>query len=314
MKNFIGFIARGLGGFFDGYGDGLLTLFSAGVLFKISDMMENTIPIANFLVSWGMVIIVGYGVLRITLNLLWNILFGKNFHWKIGILERLVSRLRPVRAQTIAEATDEEIEEKALHYMRRLRKVRIMKKKHGGVRHMGFKDVMHKVNANKWTILGVGSIAGTAVLAATGVINPSAVEDVANIVNGMPVADAAEGLIAAVTLGAGAVLGIKAAIGKGVESTEEFDARKAAEAQEKAEQAQLKASGVLQAQQATQKLVKKLHIPEAKAKEIVAMQLESKQEVIQAQLEAERQKKVQKLAKKLHISEAKAAEIVKEME
>lgn len=309
MKLISGFIMK----FTDGYGDGILTLVGAGVVYQVNDMINNSVTWANIFVSWGMVFIVGYGVVRIALNLLWNILFGRNFHWKVGLLDRLFRKLKPVRAQEIAEATDEEIQEKALQYIRKFKRVRKLKK-HGGVKKMSIKNVIQQVNANKWTILGVGSIVATGAMAATGVVSADTLDQVVGLVNGMPIEQASEGLISATAMGATAFLGIKAALGKGIETTDEYKARKEQEAQLKAEEAELKASGKLAAQKAVNKLVVKLHIPEVQAKEIVAVQLKAKQDLEDLKAKQAHDRKVQKLAAKLHISPEQAEKVIKEQE
>jgi hypothetical protein len=239
-------------------------------------------------------------------------LFGRNFEWKIGLLDKLFKYLRPVRAQEIAEATEEEIQEKALQYMRRLGKVRILKS-HGGVRLMGIKNLLQKVNANKWTILGAGALTAGGVLSGLGLVDPASVKDVADmVVNGLPLEQGAEGIATFVGLGAAGVAVYKSIFGKGIESVEQFQARKAEEAKVKLEQKQLKASGQVQAQKAVTNLVNKLHIPEAQAKEIIAAQVKAKQEVEALKQKQVEDKKVQALAKKLGVTPEKAVEIVKE--
>lgn len=307
MKGIIRFLSNVL----DGYGDGIAAILGYGVLVRINDMMNNSVDWANFLVSWGMVFIVGYGVLRITLNLLWNILFAKNFSWKVGILDKLFRYLRPVRAQEIAEATDEEIQEKALQYMRKLGKVRMMKS-HGGVKLMGIKEVFKTVKANKWTIAGVGALGVAGLLAATGAIDTAVVEDIVGVVQGtMPIEEAGEGLFTAAGLGVVAALSIKAALGKGVESVEQYEKRIEAERVAKEQLKEAKANGqVVDIQAQAEKLSKKLHIPIEKATEIVkAQQAVLAQEA--AELAAQKKaKKVAALAKKLHISEEQAKQVV----
>lgn len=239
--------------FFYDFGDGILSIIGAGIFFQINTMLDTN-AIASSIVNWGMAFIVGYGVIKILLNIIWHLLFGKGFKWKIGILDILFKRLKPVRAQEIVEATDEELEEKASRYVKKI--LRARERKHGGVLFMAMKDVLKNINANKWTLLGVTGATAVTGLAVTGVIDLSTASELLNIAQNVP---STESIVTTAVTAAGIALSVKAALGKGIETTEEYDARKAKEVAAKQVTPESKKAA------SVAKLVKKLGISEAQA-------------------------------------------------
>ena len=180
---------------------------------------------ADFIIRWGMAIIVGYGVLKILLgNIMWPLLFAKKFEWKVGLLERFYNILRPVKAQKIIDESDDEEHEqqKTIEYIDRIEKTRQLfngSEQHGGVQRMNFKNILNGIVANKWTILGIAGVAGAALLG-----NPLEAGRIAELLEGNLV----EVLAVAGQIGAG-FLAVKAAIGPGVETVEQAQARQAKE-------------------------------------------------------------------------------------
>ena len=180
---------------------------------------------ADFIIRWGMAIIVGYGVLKILLgNIMWPLLFAKRFEWKVGLLERFYNILRPIKAQKIIDESDDEEHEqqKTIEYIDRIEKTRQLfngSEQHGGVQRMNFKNILNGIVANKWTILGIAGVAGAALLG-----NPLEAGRIAELLEGNLV----EVLAVAGQIGAG-FLAVKAAIGPGVETVEQAQARQAKE-------------------------------------------------------------------------------------
>ena len=180
---------------------------------------------ADFIIRWGMAIIVGYGVLKILLgNIMWPLLFAKRFEWKVGLLERFYNILRPIKAQKIIDESDDEEHEqqKTIEYIDRIEKTRQLfngSEQHGGVQRMNFKNILNGIVANKWTILGIAGVACAALLG-----NPLEAGRIAELLEGNLV----EVLAVAGQIGAG-FLAVKAAIGPGVETVEQAQARQAKE-------------------------------------------------------------------------------------
>lgn len=180
---------------------------------------------ADFIIRWGMAIIVGYGVLKILLgNIMWPLLFAKKFEWKVGLLERFYNILRPVKAQKMIDESDDEEHEQqtTIEYIDRIEKTRQLfngSEQHGGVQRMNFKNILNGIVANKWTILGIAGVAGAAVLG-----QPLGVGTVEAILEGdLGVALALGGQIVA------GFLAVKAAVGPGLETIEQAKARQAKE-------------------------------------------------------------------------------------
>jgi hypothetical protein len=180
---------------------------------------------ADFIIRWGMAIIVGYGVLKILLgNIMWPLLFAKKFEWKVGLLERFYNILRPVRAQKMIDESDDEEHEqhKTIEYIDRIEKTRQLfngSEQHGGVQRMNFKNILNGIVANKWTILGIAGVAGAAVLG-----QPLGINTVGAVLNGeMDVILSLGGQLAA------GFLAVKAAVGPGLETIEQATARQAKE-------------------------------------------------------------------------------------
>jgi hypothetical protein len=176
---------------------------------------------ADFIIRWGMAIIVGYGVLKILLgNIMWPLLFAKKFEWKVGLLERFYNFLRPIRAQKMIDESDDEEHEqqKTIEYIDRIEKTRHLfngSEQHGGVQRMNFKNILNGIVANKWTILGIAGVTGAALLG-----QPLNVGTVEAVLGG----DLGVALALAGQIGAG-FLAVKAAIGPGLETIEDAKAR-----------------------------------------------------------------------------------------
>ena len=180
---------------------------------------------ADFIIRWGMAIIVGYGVLKILLgNIMWPLLFAKKFEWKVGLLERFYNILRPVKAQKMIDESDDEEHEQqtTIEYIDRIEKTRQLfhgSEQHGGVQRMNFKDILNGIVANKWTILGIAGVAGASIIG-----QPLGVGTVEAILEGdLGVALALGGQILA------GFLAVKAAVGPGLETVAQAKARVAKE-------------------------------------------------------------------------------------
>lgn len=293
----------------NGYSDGVISLLSAGVFVQTKSMMNESFGVAVFIVNWGMAFIVGYGVIRITFNLIWNILFGKDFQWKIGILERLFRKLKPIKAQEIAERSDTETDEKTKHYLNKVVKAR--NRKRGGMIKMGFKKFVQKVNANKWTIMGVGSVVGLGVLTATGVLDPVAAKELVTGVAGANSATIQNGILTIAAATVTTAIGVRGVVGKGPENVEEYQERKSEEKEAKMARKKAKLDGTLDAERTKAKLMKKFNINEAKAEELVKDQLEAAKKEAELKEKEKQAKQVAKIAKKLGVSEEKAKELLK---
>ena len=259
--------------------------------------------IADFIIRWGMAVIVGYGVLKILLgNIMWPLIFGKKFEWKIGLLERFYGFLRPVKAQTMIDESDDEEHEqqKTVEYIDTIEKTRQLfngSEQHGGVRRMNFKNILDGILANKWTILGVTGVTAAAFLGQP--LNAGLVEQ---ILNG--------NLVAVLTVGGQLVaagLAVNAAVGPGFETVEQAKAREL-------KAAELKKAKALNAEKfaiegKALKLAKQLGIDLEQAKTVV----KAKEEKLKADKIAKREAKekaiVANLAKVLGVSEEQAKAI-----
>ena len=258
---------------------------------------------ADFIIRWGMAIIVGYGVLKILLgNIMWPLLFAKKFEWKVGLLERFYSFLRPVRAQKmIDESDDEEHEqEKTIEYIDRIEKTRQLfngSEQHGGVQRMNFKNILNGIVANKWTILGIAGVTGAALLG-----QPLNVGTVDAVLGGdLGVALALAGQIAA------GFFAVKAAMGPGLETIEEAKAREVKALELKKAKAVNAERFVIETK--ALKLAKQLGIDLEQAKTVVKAK-EEKAKADNAALVAAKEKAiVAKLAKALNVSDEQAKAI-----
>jgi hypothetical protein len=259
--------------------------------------------VADFIIRWGMSIIVGYGVLKILLgNIMWPLIFGKKFEWKIGLLDRFYGFLRPVKAQKMIDESDDEEHEqqKTVEYIDTIEKTRQLfngSEQHGGVRRMNFKNILDGILANKWTILGVTGVTAAAFLGQP--LNAGLVEQ---ILNGDLVTVLAVGgqLVAA-------GLAVNAAVGPGFETVEQAKAREL-------KAAELKKAKALNAEKfaiegKALKLAKQLGIDLEQAKTVV----KAKEEKLKADKIAKREAKekaiVANLAKVLGVSEEQAKAI-----
>jgi hypothetical protein len=259
--------------------------------------------IADFIIRWGMAVIVGYGVLKILLgNIMWPLIFAKKFEWKVGLLERFYNFLRPIRAQKIIEESDDEEheQEKTIEYIDRIEKTRQLfngSEQHGGVQRMNFKNILNGIVANKWTILGIAGVTGAALLG-----QPLNVGTVDAVLGGdLGVALALAGQITA------GFLAVKAAIGPGLETTEEAKAREVKALELKKAKAVNAERFVIETK--ALKLAKQLGIDLEQAKTVVKAK-EEKAKADNAALVAAKEKAiVAKLAKALNVSDEQAKAI-----
>jgi hypothetical protein len=257
---------------------------------------------ADFIIRWGMAIIVGYGVLKILLgNIMWPLLFAKRFEWKVGLLERLYGFLRPVKAQKMIDESDDEEHEqqKTIEYIDKIEKTRQLfnGKQHGGVPRMNFKNILNGIIANKWTILGIAGVTGAALAG-----NPLDPEKI----NAMLGGDLATVLTVAGQLGAG-FLAVKAAIGPGLETIEKAEARLAKEIELK--KAKLANAEKLLVETKALKLAKQLGIDLEQAKAVVKAKEDKAKADKAAMLLKKEAAIVAKLAKALAVSEDQAKAI-----
>jgi hypothetical protein len=258
---------------------------------------------ADFIIRWGMATIVGYGVLKILLgNIMWPLLFGKKFEWKIGLLERFYNILRPIKAQKMIEESDDEEHEqqKTVEYIDRIEKTRQLfggSEQHGGVQRMNIKNILNGIVANKWTILGIAGVAGAAVLG-----NPLEAGRIQELLQGNLV----EVLAVAGQLGAG-FLAVKAAIGPGLETVEQAKARQVKELEVKKGKAANAEKLVIEGK--ALKLAKQLGIDLEQAKAVVKAK-EDKAKADKLAANALKEKAiVLKLAKALNVPEEQAKAI-----
>ena len=258
---------------------------------------------ADFIIRWGMAIIVGYGVLKILLgNIMWPLLFAKKFEWKVGLLERFYNILRPVRAQKmIDESDDEEHEqEKTIEYIDRIEKTRQLfngSEQHGGVQRMNFKNILNGIVANKWTILGIAGVTGAAVLGQP--LNVGTVEAV--LEGDLGVALALAGQIAA------GFFAVKAAIGPGLETIEQAKAREVKALELKKAKAVNAERFVIETK--ALKLAKQLGIDLEQAKTVVKAKEEKAKADKAAEVAAKEKAIIAKLAKALNVTEEQAKAI-----
>jgi hypothetical protein len=259
--------------------------------------------VADFIIRWGMAVIVGYGVLKILLgNIMWPLIFAKKFEWKVGLLERFYNFLRPIRAQKmIDESDDEEHEqEKTIEYIDRIEKTRQLfngSEQHGGVQRMNFKNILNGIVANKWTILGIAGVTGAALLGQP--LNVGTVEAV--LEGDLGVALALGGQIAA------GFFAIKAAMGPGLETIEDAKAREVKALELKKAKAVNAERFVIETK--ALKLAKQLGIDLEQAKTVVKAK-EEKAKADNAALVAAKEKAiVAKLAKALNVTDEQAKAI-----
>jgi hypothetical protein len=259
--------------------------------------------IADFIIRWGMAVIVGYGVLKILLgNIMWPLLFAKKFEWKVGLLERFYSFLRPIRAQKMIDESDDEEHEqqKTIEYIDRIEKTRQLfggSEQHGGVQRMNFKNILNGIVANKWTILGIAGVTGAALLG-----QPLNVGTVDAVLGG----DLGVALALAGQIGAG-FLAVKAAVGPGLETVEQAKAREIKVLEVKKAKAANAEKFVIETK--ALKLAKQLGIELEQAKTVVKAK-EEKAKADKAALVAAKEKAIiAKLAKALNVSEEQAKAI-----
>jgi hypothetical protein len=258
---------------------------------------------ADFIIRWGMAIIVGYGVLKILLgNIMWPLLFAKKFEWKVGLLERFYNILRPVKAQKMIDESDDEEHEQqtTIEYIDRIEKTRQLfsgSEQHGGVQRMNFKNILNGIVANKWTILGIAGVTGAAVLG-----QPLNVGTVEAVLGGdMGVALALGGQIAA------GFFAVKAAVGPGLETVEQAKAREVKALELKKAQAVNAEKLVIETK--ALKLAKQLGIDLEQAKTVVKAKEEKAKADKAAEVAGKEKAIIGKLAKALNVTEEQAKAI-----
>ena len=258
---------------------------------------------ADFIIRWGMAIIVGYGVLKILLgNIMWPLLFAKKFEWKVGLLERFYNILRPVKAQKMIDESDDEEHEQqtTIEYIDRIEKTRQLfsgSEQHGGVQRMNFKNILNGIVANKWTILGIAGVTGAAVLGQP--LNVGTVEAV--LEGDLGVALALAGQIAA------GFFAVKAAIGPGLETIEQAKAREVKALELKKAKAVNAEKFVIETK--ALKLAKQLGIDLEQAKTVVKAKEEKAKVDKAAEVAAKEKAIIAKLAKALNVTDEQAKAI-----
>ena len=258
---------------------------------------------ADFIIRWGMAIIVGYGVLKILLgNIMWPLLFAKKFEWKVGLLERFYNILRPVKAQKMIDESDDEEHEQqtTIEYIDRIEKTRQLfsgSEQHGGVQRMNFKNILNGIVANKWTILGIAGVTGAAVLGQP--LNVGTVEAV--LEGDLGVTLALAGQIAA------GFFAVKAAIGPGLETIEQAKAREVKALELKKAKAVNAEKFVIETK--ALKLAKQLGIDLEQAKTVVKAKEEKAKVDKAAEVAAKEKAIIVKLAKALNVTDEQAKAI-----
>jgi hypothetical protein len=258
---------------------------------------------ADFIIRWGMAIIVGYGVLKILLgNIMWPLLFAKKFEWKVGLLERFYNILRPVKAQKMIDESDDEEHEQqtTIEYIDRIEKTRQLfsgSEQHGGVQRMNFKNILNGIVANKWTILGIAGVTGAAVLGQP--LNVGTVEAV--LEGDLGVTLALAGQIAA------GFFAIKAAIGPGLETVEQAKAREVKALELKKAKAVNAEKFVIETK--ALKLAKQLGIDLEQAKTVVKAKEDKAKVDKAAEVAAKEKAIIVKLAKALNVTDEQAKAI-----
>jgi len=258
---------------------------------------------ADFIIRWGMAIIVGYGVLKILLgNIMWPLLFAKKFEWKVGLLERFYNILRPVKAQKMIDESDDEEHEQqtTIEYIDRIEKTRQLfsgSEQHGGVQRMNFKNILNGIVANKWTILGIAGVTGAAVLGQP--LNVATVEAVLEGDTGVALALAGQILAG--------YLAVKAAIGPGLETIEQAKAREGKALELKKAQAVNAEKLVIETK--ALKLAKQLGIDLEQAKTVVKAKEDKAKVDKAAEVAAKEKAIIVKLAKALNVTDEQAKAI-----
>lgn len=236
-----------------GFSDSFFSVVGIGFFMRAGRSVDQIFSIADIIITWGMAFIVGYGVVRIALNIIWNIFFGRDFEWKLGILEKLFLRLKPIQVQNKVE--EAVIEDKEISVKRM--KVIMKKRQKGGGVTMGFKKFMSKLNANKWTILGVGSIVGVTTLGAFGIVDVNSSLDLLGNLNNLGAAEnISQGVISTTVIAGAAGVGIKSVLGAGPETVEQYKLRKETKKALKDEAKENKANGTDGIEKTAAKLMK----------------------------------------------------------
>ena len=200
----------------------------------------------------------------------------------------------------IDESDDEEHEQqKTVEYIDRIEKTRHLfsGKQHGGVYRMNFKNILNGIVANKWTILGIAGVTGAAILGQP--LNAGTIDAILG--GDFGVALALGGQIAA------GFLAVKAAVGPGIETVEQAQARAAKEIELKKAKALNGEKLVIEGK--ALKLARQLGIDLEQAKTVVKAK-EEKAKADKAQVNAKKEEAViAKLAKALNVGMEQAKAI-----
>jgi len=220
IKKLFGSVGSGLGDFKE--------IVAGLVMLQLTDIsIFGADGLLNSIISIGMAILVSYGVMKLVVNIIWLLLFGKKFEWKIGLLEIFYKHLRVNRIVRMGDVNDleeviqaEQVVEIIKNSREKIRQESGRWKKMMNKLSLFFKNFSRNKKTNS-ALIGVGAIFLTAIdylLMRFGITN----ESIVGLISGNP--DIFAELIAAEVVALSAVLsmGIK---GKGFESEEEAQVR-----------------------------------------------------------------------------------------
>ena len=280
-------------------------LIYSGIMFVLyQDSVEGqsltNIEVIDYVIRFGMLIIVWYGVIKIVLNVVWRILFGKPLLWKVGILEVFFGRLKPVYAQRMADITDAEIEEKTERYFESFSKVtkKITKDDTRRCCKMNvFKNMLAKMNVNKKTNTAIGTLGALAVGAGGYFAEMNGVP-VSNVI-GVPI----EAVVAASAL-ASVGLVLPGVLGAGRQSKEQFEVMLKQKKDAKLAKKKAKAAGVPKQTLGERAVAyaKKNNVSEALALQVIKEQDAKAQAEAALKREAREEKIIASIVKKQNIS------------
>lgn len=296
------------------FGDIRDMIFSAAMYLIYRDSFGNDIELTNvdvinIFIQLGMVIIIWYGVMKIVLNVVWKLFFGKKFEWKVGILEIFLRRLRPVFAQSIIDQTEDDLEEKTDRYVASINKVarRIRKDNTRRCCTMSvIKNLLAKLNVNKKTNTAVGTIGALAV--SVGGYFASDVGVIQQAYDAMGISPA--GVLAATSIAAVALV-IPGVLGTGRQTKEQFEIMLEKKKVERLAKKVAKTAGVPKKTQADRAAdyAKKNNISVALAMQIVKEQDAKAQADAAQKREAREEKVIASIAKKSKVSIEMAKQI-----
>lgn len=292
--------------FLGGIGDTAAMALSFFLITGATSKGTGSVTNLDALISLGMFIIIWYGVMKIFLNMLWHFLFAKKFHWKIGVLEMLHNRLKPVHAQRIVDSDDKDFDEKVEKNIRNIQKLgkNFRKKEKRRCQELSrIKKALSQLNANKYSALGT--------VTALGAVGVGAYEVLGLSEEAVATAGIVEALTAGGFLGA-AGLTIKGILGKGLENPEEYNARKESEAKNKAAYKEGKTNSDAMIKAEADRLAKKLSISDEKALELAKDKAEKAEKEAKEANAIKLGKEATKIAKKQKVSVDSAIKVVAE--